>query len=99
MSGVGSRESEGGIAATDGKTYTFHLRQGVKFHDGRPFVARQVVSSLTRVLDPATRSGAASFFAAIDGAKEFVAGSARSVAGLQAVDDSTVRITLATPLA
>src|ERR671936_2450691 len=43
----------------DGKVYTFHLRRGVKFHDGTPFVARQVVRSWQRVLDPHTRSGGA----------------------------------------
>src|SRR5579872_6605151 len=28
----------------DGKTYTFHLRRNVTFHDGTPFGARDVVS-------------------------------------------------------
>src|SRR3712207_6602410 len=27
----------------DGLTYTFHLRRGVKFHNGKPFLARHVV--------------------------------------------------------
>src|SRR5205823_6207288 len=41
----------------DGRTYTFHLRRGVKFHDGTPFTARHVVSSWLRVLDPKAKSG------------------------------------------
>jgi peptide/nickel transport system substrate-binding protein/oligopeptide transport system substrate-binding protein len=40
------------VVSSDGLTYTFHLRTGVKFHDGSPFVARQVISSFMRALDP-----------------------------------------------
>ncbi len=32
--------------------WTFHLRSGVKFHDGTPFTARDAAWSLTRMLDP-----------------------------------------------
>ena len=36
----------------DGKTYTFALRQGVKFHDGTPFNADAVVFNFRRMIDP-----------------------------------------------
>src|ERR1700730_11278554 len=36
----------------DGGVYTFHLRRGIAFTDGTPFVSRQVVLSWQRVLDP-----------------------------------------------
>jgi ABC-type transport system substrate-binding protein len=83
----------------DGRTYTFHLRRGVTFHDGSPFVARHVVRSWQRVLDPATRSGGASMLSAIAGASEFAERRATSVSGLAAPDDSTVVVTLREPLA
>jgi peptide/nickel transport system substrate-binding protein len=40
----------------DGLTYTFHLRQGVKFHDGTIFDAYAVAANLDRITDPETRS-------------------------------------------
>ena len=40
----------------DGLTYTFKLRDDVKFCDGRPMTAEDVVYSLKRWVDPATRS-------------------------------------------
>ncbi|RLC04572.1 MAG: ABC transporter substrate-binding protein [Deltaproteobacteria bacterium] len=36
--------------ASDGKTYTFHLQKGVKFHDGTPFNANAVVFSIGRMM-------------------------------------------------
>lgn len=35
--------------AEDGKTYMFHLRQGVKFHDGEPFNAQAVKQNIDAV--------------------------------------------------
>ncbi|MEZ0073279.1 ABC transporter substrate-binding protein [Planotetraspora sp. GP83] len=42
--------------SADGKTYTFTLREGVRFHDGTPFTAQAVKASLDHVVDPATKS-------------------------------------------
>lgn len=38
----------------DGLTYTFHLRQGVKFHNGAPLTADDVVWSWNRFMNPKT---------------------------------------------
>ncbi|MDR7420709.1 MAG: ABC transporter substrate-binding protein [Armatimonadota bacterium] len=50
-----------GLATTwsvsrDGLTYTFTLRQDVKFHDGTPFNAAAVKFMFDRINDPASRS-------------------------------------------
>ncbi len=85
--------------APDGVTYTFHLKHGVRFHDGTPFSAADVRHSFERVLDPKTRGGRGWPLYPIKGAREFADGKASSIAGLSVLDDSTVRFTLTEPFA
>ena len=42
--------------SSDGKTYTFTLRQGVKFHDGTAFDAAAVVANIDYITDKSTQS-------------------------------------------
>src|SRR6186997_2242112 len=58
----------------DGITYTFHLRSGVKFHNGTPFTAKSVVSTFMRVLDPKTKGGRGWPLYPIKGAEDGAAG-------------------------
>jgi ABC-type transport system substrate-binding protein len=83
----------------DGMTYTFHLRRGVKFHDGSPFVARQVLRSWQRVLDPAVRGGRGWPLYPVRGARDYAEGRAQTISGLAAPNDSTVVVTLTEPFA
>ena len=41
-------------ASEDGTTYTFHLRTGVRFHDGTPLNAAAVKANFDRALDPSS---------------------------------------------
>lgn len=50
----------------DGLTYTFKLRQGVKFHDGTDFNAEAVKFNVERALDPSVRNPNRYYFADID---------------------------------
>lgn len=64
----------------DGIEYTFHLRQGVNFHNGRAFVAEDVKYSYERIRDPETASP--------------VQPELESVDSIEVVDDATVKIVL-----
>jgi peptide/nickel transport system substrate-binding protein/oligopeptide transport system substrate-binding protein len=81
-------------SSRDGLTWTFTLRKGIRFHHGREVTADDVVYSLTRILDPRNKSGAADLFTEILGAQEFRTGHAKSVAGLVATDRYTVQVSL-----
>jgi oligopeptide transport system substrate-binding protein len=85
----------------DGKTYTFHLRQGAKYSDGQPVKAQDFEYSFKRILDPNTAAEYASFFsdAGIVGAADYNAGkgSADQV-GVKATDDNTLQIQLENPI-
>lgn len=71
--------------SSDGKTYTFKLRSGVKFHDGSDMTAEDVVSTIRRVQSKDIASPLASRLSAIEAAK--------------AVDPLTVELTLKEPSA
>ena len=67
----------------DGLVYTFHLQEGVTFCDGKPMTAEDVAFSLTRWVDPETRSP--------------VRWRAGDVVEVRAVDELTVEYELAAP--
>ncbi|MDQ7820436.1 MAG: ABC transporter substrate-binding protein [Armatimonadota bacterium] len=83
--------------SADGKTYTFRLRRGVKFHNGREVTAQDFKYSLERVLNPKTQSPGAGFFGGIAGAAAFSEGKAAEVSGIRVVDRYTLTITLDKP--
>jgi peptide/nickel transport system substrate-binding protein len=75
-------------ANEDASVWTFILRDGVKFSDGSPFEAADVVATMDRLVDP--KSGSAAL-AALYGIL--------STGGTQAVDAATVRFELDRPFA
>jgi peptide/nickel transport system substrate-binding protein len=70
----------------DGSVWTFKVRQGVAFHDGRPLTAEDVAATMNRLADPDVGSNSLSVF-----------GGVLSTGAVEAVDDSTVQFTLDAP--
>jgi ABC-type transport system substrate-binding protein len=81
----------------DGLTYTFKLRKGVKFHNGREVVAKDVKYSIERTNDPQTESPGAGFYDMIAGMEEFKSGKAKEVTGVKVLDPYTVQFALSRP--
>jgi ABC-type transport system substrate-binding protein len=81
-----------------GLAFTFHLRRGATFHDGRPIGPREVQASLLRALAPGSSGGRSWPLYPIRGARAYADGKSRTVEGIVARDDSTLVLTLEEPL-
>jgi peptide/nickel transport system substrate-binding protein/oligopeptide transport system substrate-binding protein len=93
-----------GLASTwtlsrDGLTYTFSLRPGVRFHDGTPLTADDVVFTFQRLMAPDRewRGGARSHLSVIEGAEAFTRGESDDLTGVYALDGNTIRVRLTRP--
>ncbi len=98
----GTTELRPGLAESyeineDGTVFTFKLREGVTFHNGREMTAEDVKYSLDRVTSPETQSPGAGFFASVEGFDAISDGSADTLSGVEVVDPTTVKITLSRP--
>ncbi|MEK6705631.1 MAG: peptide ABC transporter substrate-binding protein [Bdellovibrionota bacterium] len=83
----------------DGKTYTFHLRKGVKWSDGKPLKTSDFSDSWLRLLDPKTRAPSAKYLFDIENAENYHSGKLKDVSkiGVRAVNDATLEIKLRKP--
>ena len=85
LSPTGEVEPELALSWTpnaDATEWTFKLREGVKFHDGTPFSAKDVKYSLERINDPKLESPVTSVLGMID--------------HVEVVDPTTVKVVLST---
>ncbi len=77
--------AESWTISEDGLTYTFKVRQGVKFHDGSPLTAKDVKASYDKIIFPP--AGVVS-----DRQSQYA-----MVAAVEVIDDATVRFRLKRP--
>jgi len=77
-------QANGGLAA-DGTSVTWKLKSGVKWSDGQPFTAKDIVFTWQYVTDVATAAT--------------TIGTYKTIKNVEALDDATVRITFAVPTA
>jgi len=81
------------MISDDGRTYTFFLRKGVKFHHGRELDAEDVKFSLERLVHGENKGSYYQFLATkVVGAQEYREGKASEVAGFKVLDKYTFEI-------
>jgi peptide/nickel transport system substrate-binding protein len=70
--------------SSDGLTYTVHLKKDIKWHDGEPFSADDVIFTIQLIQDPAIKSPLRQNWQGV---------------GMEQVDESTLRFILPSPYA
>ena len=88
------------VISPDNKVYTFTLKQGITFSNGTPVTAQSYIYTLTRALLPEVKSPIALFFLGpILGSDDVSNGKTKTLAGVKAIDNNTLQITLKQPTA
>jgi ABC-type transport system substrate-binding protein len=82
---------------TDGTTYRFFLRQGVRFHDGEEVTAADVKRSIERALHASTPNAAAGFYDKIAGFGAFNGGGTEHLDGVRVDGRYVVTLQLSEP--
>lgn len=86
----------------DSTVWTFHLRPGIKWSNGEPITAQDVVWSWQRLVDPKTVSPYGTYLGNmhLENAADIANGKkSPDTLGVKALDDSTLQITLTQPTA
>ena len=90
-------QAESWETSEDGLTWTFHLRDGLKWSDGTPLTANDFVYSWQRVCDPAVAAPyAETVLGMVKGYEEAIAGDTSALA-VSAPDDLTLVVELDAP--
>lgn len=87
-------------ASADGLTWTFHLREDLRWSNGDVLDATQFAASMQRALDPETAAPLATLFGSVRNAPEVMRGERpASMLGIRAADARTVIFELTKPTA
>lgn len=97
----GTSELQPGLAeswdiSADGKSYTLHLRQGVKYTNGEELKADDVLYTIDRMLNPKRMAKNTECMSMLDGAQDMMDGKLTTLAekGVTILDDYTVQLNL-----
>jgi peptide/nickel transport system substrate-binding protein len=77
----------------DGKTYTFYLKKGIRFHDGHELTAEDVQFTYETIAHPDYNGPRWSTMQDVVGAQEFRDGKADHVDGIKIIDEYTISFT------
>lgn len=81
----------------DGVAFVFHLREGVKWSDGEPFTADDVIYTFNIYANPKVGAIHMGKLADVAGYADVQAGTTEALSGVTKVDDYTVRVELSQP--
>jgi oligopeptide transport system substrate-binding protein len=82
-------------ASDDATVWTFHLKKGTKFHNGREVVAGDFKYSWERLSNPDMANGYGTLLNMVKGYQDYWDKKATEISGIKAVDDYTLEITMA----
>ncbi|MFT9487321.1 MAG: oligopeptide ABC transporter substrate-binding protein [Tepidibacillus sp.] len=91
--GIGTWE-----VSEDKKTYTFKIKQGVKWHNGDELTVEDWKYALEVLASPDYTGPRYSNVEIVQGAEEFRKGEAKSISGIEVVDPYTIKITAKKPM-
>lgn len=77
----------------DGRTYTFHLNEGITWQDGEPFTANDVAFTYNYMSQPGYNGYDSAYISEIEGYDEVKAGTAETLSGVEVIDENTISIT------
>ena len=85
--------------ADDGLRYVFHLREGLRWSDGRPLTAHDVEFGVKRVLDPGAPGASVAIYFVLENGQDYYLRRTddADAIGVRALDDRTVEFRLVAP--
>lgn len=91
--------AESWTVSPDGRIYFFHLREAARFHDGQPLTARDVESTIRRILRSQPRTGLHEYLLSLSGADRYASGESEELPGVVVRGDHAVELLLDVPCA
>ena len=83
--------------SNDNRTITFHIKKGVKWHNGEELTAHDMVYTWEVIAHPDYTGKRYTNVKMIEGAEAYNKGKADNISGIKIIDDHTVAVTVTTP--